>query len=381
MVNYRDPEISSSFVAPGLESVREAFIDNFTQGLEIGSSFAAYLDGEIVVDLAAGIADTRIAKPYTNDTITLSFSGTKGFVAMCMAILLDRGKIALDEPVASYWPEFGQHGKDKTTVKQMVTHQARLPGIDRQVGYDDIVQPQRIAGILADQPPSDDPRAAYCYHALTYGWLCAELLRRVDGRSIGQFFRQEVAEPLNVEVWIGLPDRLLERVSHLVPDPDWISNPALNGERFSTDPLFRSILANPPILDPGDYRWNTRELRQAEMPASNGAGTARGIAALYAGFPALIAGSTLSLVTSELASGYDATYNSYSSYGLGFSLDRDAPHRSAAAGAYGHSGNGGSDHGYWPKSRLAFSYLPNLASKAPRAASILDALSDALERK
>ncbi|MCK2035720.1 beta-lactamase family protein [Microbacterium sp. SSW1-49] len=351
---------------------------NFEQGLEVGSSFAAFKDGKRIVDLAAGVAHPMTLEPYTRDTITLSFSGTKGFVAMCLAILLDRGEIDLNEPVVRYWPEFGQHGKHTITVRDVVTHRSRLPGIDVPVDFDDITHPQHIAAILAAQAPSTDPRAGFCYHALTYGWLCAELVRRVDGRSIGTFFREEVAAPLDAEVWIGLPDDVLPRVSHLIPDPDWITNPALNGERFSVDPLFRSIIGNPPILDPGDYRWNTRALRQAEMPASNGAGTAVGIASLYAGFPHLISLPTLNLVTSPLESGFDETYNSHSTYGVGFSLKDDEPGRPAAVGGYGHAGNGGSVHGYWPASGIAYSYLPNLARKTERAAPILDALSAAL---
>lgn len=157
------------FVAPGYGAVREAFARNFSDRGEIGAAFAVYRDGEPVVDLWGGVADSAVGRPWVENSLQLFFSGTKGMVAICLLMLIERGRPRLDDPVARHWPEFG---KPDILVRHIVSHTARLPGIETPVTVDDLVDDRRMAALLAAQAPSTDPRTAICYHALTYGWLC-----------------------------------------------------------------------------------------------------------------------------------------------------------------------------------------------------------------
>ena len=215
----------------------------------------------------------RAGGRWEEDSLQLIFSGTKGLVATCVLVLLDRGVLALDDPVAKHWPEFAAAGKEDVRVRDLVAHTARLPALEQQVTVDEILDDRRMAALLAAQPQSDDPRAAGCYHALTFGWLVGELIRRADGRSVGRFFADEVAAPLELELWIGLPDRHASRVTTIEPSPA----PAVE----DTDPLSRQIWANPPIWEPDVFGFNRPDLHACEMPAVNGIGTARAVARLY----------------------------------------------------------------------------------------------------
>src|SRR3954447_8168956 len=204
MSTHADQQADASiggFVAPGFEPVREAFERNFSERGELGAAFAAVRDGEPVVDLWGGVADRASGRPWREDTIVTIFSGTKGFVAACMLLLIQRGQLELDAPVARYWPEFAQAGKAHVRVRDVVAHTVRLPYVATPVTWQEATDDVRMAELLAAQPQNTDPRAAYSYHALTFGWLCGELLRRVDGRSIGRFLADEVTGPLGLDVW------------------------------------------------------------------------------------------------------------------------------------------------------------------------------------
>ncbi len=208
-------------VAPGFEPVRAAFAENFRTRREQGAAFAVTLDGQPVVDLWGGVADAESARPWRRDTLQLIFSGTKGLVALCVLMLVDRGQLDPDAPVARYWPEFAAEGKGDVRVSELTSHQARLPGFRTRIAEDELVDDVRLGALLAAQPMESDPRALSCYHPLSYGWLCGELVRRVDGRSVGRFFAEEVASPLGLDVWIGLPAELEGRVSTLRYADDW----------------------------------------------------------------------------------------------------------------------------------------------------------------
>ena len=203
-------------VEPGYEAVRDAFVagaGSFGRG---GGGYCAYVNGKPVVDVWAGQAQP--GEPWCKDTAAILMSATKGLTAICVQILVDRGRIDLDEPVATYWPEYAQSGKEHTLVRQLLAHTAGVIGFDRMhdvvrhdgVGWGDL---DRIAPRLAADAPSYPPGTQHCYHALTIGWLLAELIRRVDGRTLGRFFADEVAAPLGLEAWIGIPDAELSRVA------------------------------------------------------------------------------------------------------------------------------------------------------------------------
>jgi CubicO group peptidase (beta-lactamase class C family) len=371
------------FVAQGYEPVAEEFERNFAERGELGAAFAVSRGGEPVVDLWGGVADRVRRRPWAADTLQIVFSGTKGLVAICMLILLERGELALEAPVAAYWPEFAEAGKEGVLVRDVVAHTARLPGLEAPVTWREATDARRMAALIAAQPQSGDPRAAGTYHALTYGWLCGELVRRVDGRSIGRFFAEEVARPLELELWIGLPEELEPRVSRVELAPSWGSSPAFTVERLAADPLLRSVFANPVRYQPESFPWNERDWHAAEVPAANGIGTARSIARLYGSLGRVLSPETLELGRRPLSTRQDTLLGRPTSFGVGFQLLFDESPLGRVPGAFGHGGSGGSVHGRWPDAGLGFSYAMNLMRDDPgdlRAAALLGALHASVER-
>ena len=266
----------NGFVAEGFEPVQRAFEESFASNGEVGAAFAATLDGKPVVDLWGGIADPASSTPWREDTLQVVFSGTKGFVALCMLMLIERGQLDLDQPVARYWPEFGGAGKEGVLVRHVVSHQAGLPGFRERVSHEDLVDDRRMAALLAAQAPFWPPGEHVCYHGVTYGWLCGELVRRVDGRSIGTFFAEEVAGPLGLELWIGLPEEQESRVSVLAGSLAPAPEPVQGFEEAA-----RLIAGNPPLFEGLPAHWNSRAYHAAEIPGAGAIGTARSIARLY----------------------------------------------------------------------------------------------------
>ncbi len=374
------------YVAPGYEAVRDAFERNFAERGELGAAFAAFRGGEPVVDLWGGVADSASGRPWREDTLQLIYSGTKGLVALAVLMLIDRGKVRLDDPVNRHWPEFG---KPEILVRHIVSHTARLPGIDTPVTTADLTDNRRMAAILAAQAPNPDPRAALCYHALTYGWLCGELVRQVDGRSVGKFFEDEVAGPLGVEFWIGLPEAQEPRVTTLELAPDWGLKAPRGPEDFARDPLLRSVWGNPPIFDRAAFFWNDRALHAAEMPGANGIGAARGVAKIYGclatGGSPLLSTETLALGRTVLADGWDALHEDRRRVGVGFNLQTETMNYGPAEDAFGHGGAGGSNHGAWPELGVGWSYAMNLMRDGerpdPRPKALLEALHAATLRE
>jgi CubicO group peptidase (beta-lactamase class C family) len=206
-------------VAPGFERVVEAFERGFTDHGEVGASLSAVVDGRTVVDVWAGWTDRARTTPWQRDTIVNLYSSTKGFVAAAAAILADRGLLDVDAPVARYWPEFARNGKEGITVRMVLDHQAGLPAIDGAMSYDDLLAVDPVAERLAGQAPVWRPGTDHGYHAFSYGFLLGEIVRRVTSRRLGVAFAEEVAAPLGLDFWIGLPAEHEGRVSRLIPTP------------------------------------------------------------------------------------------------------------------------------------------------------------------
>jgi len=367
-------------VAPGFGQVADEFGRNFTVRGDLGAAFAVIRDDEVLVDLWGGIADRATARPWTADTLQILFSGTKGLVAACLLLLMERGQLTLEAPVARYWPEFAAAGKADVAVRDLVTHAVGLPGLEVPVTWQEATDARRMAVLLAAQPRSRDPRATRTYHAVTFGWLCGELVRRVDGRRIGQFFAEEIALPLDLELWIGLPADLEARVSTVELAPTWTS---VADERLALDPLRRAI-ENPPRYQPGSFPWNEPDWHAAEVPSSNGIGTARSVARFYDRLDQLLSPATMRLGSTVLSSRHDPLMERTTSFGVGFQLQTDALTLGPEPGAFGHGGAGGSVHGRWPRQRLGFSYAMNLLRDDPgdmRAAALLTALYNCVERE
>ncbi|HEV7941521.1 MAG TPA: serine hydrolase domain-containing protein [Solirubrobacteraceae bacterium] len=379
-------------VARGFEPVAEAFAGNFANLGELGAAFAVTLDGRPVVDLWGGVADSSCDRPWQEDTMQLIFSGTKGLTALCMAMLIDRGLVELDDPVCLHWPQFAAKGKEAVTVAEVVSHRGRLPAVRTPVSIEEILDGSRMATLLADQPQERDPRAAFIYHRLTYGWLCGEIVRRVDGRSLGRFFAEEVAAPLGLELWIGLPSALEERVARLQYGPEWGKSVfgGFDSDPFEGDELWASIWRNPLLYPDGDLPWNLPALHAAQMPGANAIGTARSIARLYGALARggeldgvrIISAETLELARVPLASGAHPYTKDQMAFGAGFQLQTDPVPFGPPADAFGHDGMGGSVHCAWPTERVGLSYAMNELRDDldgdPRPHALLEALHGCL---
>ena len=253
---------TSGYVAPGFGRVAEEFRRKFTERGDLGAAFAVIRDDEPLVDLWGGIADRAGRRPWTADTLQILFSGTKGLVAACILMLIERGQLVLDTPVARYWPEFAAAGKAEVLVRNVVSHTVALPGLEVPVTWREATDARRMAALGARQPRSSDPRASRTYHAVTFGWLCGELIHRVDGRCVGQFFAEEIADPLNLDIWIGLPQDLEPRVSAVELAPAWAGSP---DGAVITDPLRRAV-ENPPRYQPASFPWNEPGLARRRSP-------------------------------------------------------------------------------------------------------------------
>jgi CubicO group peptidase (beta-lactamase class C family) len=309
---------------PRFAAVKDAFAKNFDDGLEFGASFAATQDGEPVVDIWAGDADG--ARPWERDTIVNVYSTTKAMAALCTLILVDRGQVDLDAPVARYWPEFGQAGKDALPVRYLLSHTSGLAGWTEPISIEDLYDWDRVTGLLAAQKPFWDPGTASGYHALTFGYLLGEVLRRVTGRTLGAFFREEVAEPLGADFHIGLPEEHDPRVGELIPPSD-----AALGAELDPESVAGKILGNPQVTA---LASRTRAWRAAEIPAANGHGNARAVARVAAAMACggeldgvrLLTQATLDRTIEEQCYGTDLVLGVPIRWGLGFGLtSREIP--------------------------------------------------------
>jgi CubicO group peptidase (beta-lactamase class C family) len=379
-VTLTDPAVT---VAPGFEPVAEAFERNFHAHDELGAAFAAVVGGKVVVDLWGGVADRTLGIPWQQDTMTVIFSGTKGLAAICVLLLIERGELTLDTRVAERWPEFGAAGKEEIRVRELVTHTAKLPAFVEPISLEEFADDRRTAALLAAQPQLEDPRAARCYHPFTFGWLLGELVRRVDGRSIGRFFQEEVAGPLGLDAFIGLPEELEGRVARLEVYEGWPNLP----EGYLDDPLNKAISENPADLLSAVDSWNSRLFHGAEIPGAGGITTARSMAELYGRLEAILAPETIELASTELERRIDGTAppeeTVESVFGVGFQLQNDLKEMGPPVDAFGHGGSGGSIHGRWPTLDVGFSYAMNLLRGEegdPRSRELLKALHDCVAK-
>ena len=254
---------SGGFVAPGWEPVRAAFERNFELGEDVGASAAVYHRGQRVVDIWGGAFVAGGDRPYDDSTLQLMFSTTKGIVAIAVAMCAQRGLIDYDAKVATYWPEFAAHGKGDATVAQLLSHQCGLIAPDAPVTLADALDWKTITTMLADTKPDWPIGTGHGYHAVTFGWLAGELIRRTDGRSPGQFLADEIAGPLDVDLWIGLPEEMEDRVSPIIGRPLNEDNPEPDHQGDARD-----------VSRAGDPRW-PRHVPQRCLPGGRRVQSAR----------------------------------------------------------------------------------------------------------
>ena len=354
-------------VAPAFAPVREAFEGNFTERGDLGAGVCVIHRGQVVVDLWGGWVDEARTRPWRRDTIVHTYSTVKPLVATCALLLVDRGALDLDEPVARRWPEFGAAGKDSVTVRQLLSHQAGLVALRRPVPAAEILEWEAIVKRLAAEAPWWPPGTGHGEHAYFYGHLVGELVRRVDGRDIARFFREELAEPWRLDIQIGVIRDDRGRVAPLA-GLDSLYPDGLSGEPRSVQ---RAAVTNPPgMLLPEVV--NSEAWMTAAVPAVNGFGTAAAVARFYQAFLAggmldgrrVLSAELCREATSVQSAGHDAYLERPVEWGLGFQIED---------GSYGHGGLGGSGGYAEPKLALAFGYVTNLMAGHDRSDAVAEA--------
>ena len=364
---------------PGFERVAEAFQENLDAKGEVGASVCLTVGGETVVDLWGGTADQKTGAPWTKDTVSIVFSCTKGATAICAHVLASRGKLDLDAPVAELWPEFAQSGKEHATTRMMLDHSVGLPALRAKVKDNGPYEWDYMTGRLAEEAPFWEPGTRNGYHGFTFGWTVGEMVRRAAGVSLGTFFQNDIARPLGLDFWIGLPEAIEPRVAPIIP---FIYKPEQARTPFMIDLATKK--ESPAALfffNVGAWRTggaNTRAGRAAEIGAANGVTNARGLAGLYAplaqGGAALVDGKTLARMGEvSMATHDDATLRIPTRFALGFMKSMDNRTRSVGAklfgpdvdsvimgsAAFGHVGAGGSLGFADPVAGLSFGYTMN----------------------
>ncbi|OYW86604.1 MAG: esterase, partial [Hyphomonas sp. 32-62-5] len=355
---------------PKFAKVREEFERNFAARGEVGASVCLSVDGQTVVDLWGGMANPETNDPWQEDTVSIVFSCTKAAVATCAHILIDRGQLNPNALVKDYWPEFAKNGKEKTTVQMMLNHESALPTLRDPVKPGGFADWDYMVGRMADEEAFWEPGTRNGYHMINFGWTVGELVRRVSGKSLGTFFREEVAEKTGAKFWIGLPES--EKV-HIAPIRMYEPKPTDQPTEFTialmTDP---NSIQHKSFLNTGGWDFNDRKGQAAEIGGGGGLSNARGQVAWYTE----LATNSGKLVSADrlaamgrvtTATQRDATLLIPTRFASGYMKSMDnrglnlGPGTSAIMGeaAFGHVGAGGSIGFADPEARMAFSYTMN----------------------
>lgn len=366
-------------------AVREALAENVAQRGELGAAVAVIVDGRAVVDLWCGWADAARSRTWQRDTIVNVFSVGKAFAGLCVLILIGRGLLELDEPVSRYWPEFATAGKDEITTRHVLSHQAGLAAIGRDLPEGALYNWNLVTEALAEQEPWWTPGTGHGYHVHTFGFLAGELVRRATGESIGSFLHREIAAACGVEVSFGLAQRDRGRRAEYVFDP-LLASRAEQGRRTDVDARLRERAYLHPPGATGVGTVNTSAWQDAELPSANLHADARGIARVYgellSGTRSIVDSEALHEATIEAAVGDDLVLGRPSRFGLGFQLSQPERPLGPNRGSFGHFGAGGSLGFADPQARVAFAYVMNRGGpqwQDPRNRALIDALYQALD--
>lgn len=355
---------------PGFESIRSAFHRCFAELGETGAAVCVYHDGRPVADLWGGMADPATQRPWTSETLVHVYSVTKPFAALCLLQLVDGGRVDLDAPVAEYWPEFAQAGKSGIPVRWLLTHQSGLLGIRQPLPREAIFDWDRIVACLAAEEPWWPPGRRHGEHALFFGHLVGEVVRRVTRQSLGRYLRDEVAGPWGLDFHVGLDQTAESRCARVVGmDDDWRA-----GLGMAPGSLSEQALGNPPGLLDADL-VNSGAWRRAEVPAVNGHGTAHAVARFYGGLSLggdldgvrILSDGLVREAASAQSSGVDVLLGRPLDWGLGFQLESDGFGFGGLGGALGW---GNLEH------RFGFGYVTHRMAGHDRAMTVYQALAD-----
>lgn len=389
----------SGFVKPGFEAVREAFVENFTHRNELGAACCIYFKGEKMIDLWGGVRNKATGEPWEEDTMVIVHSTTKGMAGLAMALAHSRGWLDYEERVSTYWPEFAQQGKEKITVRQLLSHQAGLFALEGTVDKSLVADLDRLAVVLAQQKPAWEPGTRQAYHAQSLGFYEGELLRRADPRhrSLGQFFQDEIASPLGLDFYIRLPEEIpnsrLATIQKANPALRMLNTPLplMLASMNRRSPTYRAVFKTP-----GPYLFLDQEriyARNLENPSGNGVGTARAIARAYSVFAT--SGHELGLrqetlktlmapAVPPLYGFYDEVMKKEMCFSLGF-LKPNRTYPFGNPGAFGEPGAGGSFAFADPEAGIEYAYITNrLGAKLggdPRDLALREALNRSLGKK
>jgi CubicO group peptidase (beta-lactamase class C family) len=372
---------------PAFGAVFDAFAEHFVRhpknGLpELGAAVCVEVDGRRVVDLWAGFADVARTRAWTPDTLACVCSCTKGMVAIALHRLAERGLVDYDATVATYWPEFAAAGKEAVTVRHLLTHSAGLPKLREALPAGGIYHWDTVVDAFAAEAPHWEPGTAHGYHTLSFGHLNGEVVRRVDGRDLGAFFRDEIALPLGADFFIGTPASEDHRIAELaLPHEGSMLAPAARAA-VAIDPERVERYDDPFLLVP--QVLNSTPWRRAQIPGANGHASARGLARIYGALvndEGLLRRETIDVARTPQVHGPDRTRNEITEYGLGFATSGTPTSYRPGSGGFGHGGAYGSlGHGD-PEARLSIGFVFNQLGEPQgdgRAARLLDAALDAL---
>jgi CubicO group peptidase (beta-lactamase class C family) len=332
-----------------------------------------YVGGRPAVDLWGGIADARTGRVWDRNTAAVIFSCSKAILAICTYLLVEEGRIDLDQPIADYWPGFGQRGKAAITVREALSHRAGLASLDTDLSLADVLAWDPVIRALEDQRPLHAPDRGHLYHAMTYGWLVGEVIRRVSGLTPGRFFRATIGDPLDLRTWIGTPDTIRASVAWMEPPlPDEDSDAARESARIAEqNPVVdRSLTMCGAFGFPAEHGYvtfNDPAIQEAEIPAANGVSTAESLARLYAACvtgingPPLLRRATIEDGLRPRSGGQQLSGmpDDGSRWGTGFQLASPPTQPMLGPGSFGHAGAGGQlgfgdvEHG------VGFAYLSN----------------------
>jgi len=401
--NVNNGEIAG-YCDPKFERVAEEFERNFRERGEVGASVCVKVAGETFVDLWGGSADPAFDKPWVEDTITHVWSCTKGATALCAHMLVSRGLLDLEAPVVRYWPEFGQGGKESIPVKMLLNHQSGVAAISEPIPPGALYDWEFMVKALEKQEPFWKPGSMHGYHGFTFGWLVGEVVRRISGKSLGTFFREEVAEPLGLDFWMGLPETHENRVAPIIPadppDPSGPVSPMIMAIAIDQTSLQAILMFNTggymlPGPD-GVFGFNTRAAHVAEFGSVGSLTNARALAGLYA--PLANGGSLngVSLVSRDTvtrmaavssASSLDASFLLPTRFTLGYAkptdnrpvpLATEDDSQILSEEAFGHPGFGGAIGFADPVANMSFGYTMNRMGQGiglnTRGQSLVDAV-------
>lgn len=381
-------QVISGYCDPRFEQVADVLRHSLESKFEVGASFAVEIEGEMVMDLWGGHKDAERTMPWQQDTIVNVFSVTKGVTAICAAKLIEQGHLDLHQKVSHYWPEYGCNGKENTTVLDFLCHRAGMFGFRDQVPLDDWTNWGQFTGILAAQAPFAEPNSIQAYHALTFGWLVGELIRRVDGRTVGVYFKEEIANPLGLDFAIGLDDSDMARCAQMLmldelPSisqlnvlkylPDFLLSKSLTNIKAAVSRGFNPIAFDDRAMDNPNFA-NTNEWRRAEIPAANGHGAASSLATLYGILSnggsrdgnEVLKPETIELLRTVHSNGPDMVlFGLNYKFGLGHMLNAPITPigRNRSESMFGHTGIGGAVVFGDVEKKLGFSFFNNQQHK------------------